>query len=62
MDPITRQAYYDLSPSQALRFDIQNLVDIYKQDGVYNQSVMSKLRALIDNNQNQYPDIFNEKK
>lgn len=61
MDPITRQAYYDLSPSQALRFDIQNLVDIYKQDGVYNQSVMSKLRALIDNNQNQYPDIFNEK-
>lgn len=61
MNPITRQAYYDLSHSQALRFDIQNLVDIYKQEGVYNQSIMNKLMALIDNKQNKYPDIFNEK-
>ncbi len=58
MNNVERTTYENLTPKQALDFDINDLRNIYISDGVYNASVEKALQNLIQQTKNTYPGIF----
>ena len=52
------KGYFKMTPKQALEFDLENLRDIYKEDGLYDLNIefqILKVKALL---RSTYPDVF----
>ena len=60
MTDIKKQTYYDLSPRDALSFDIKDLRRIYKEQGLYTLEVRKGLMDVIKLNKELYPELFNK--
>ena len=58
MTAAERNNYLSLSPKQALEFDINDLRNIYKADGVYDLDVESALKDLINRTKAKYKPLF----
>ena len=58
MNSVERIAYYDLSPKQALEFDINDLRNIFKKDGVYDIEIENALQDLIKRTKTKYKPLF----
>lgn len=51
--------YYSLSPRDALAYDIKNLREIYKNDGLYDE-IRPQLIQFIKTSKATYPDLFDK--
>ena len=58
MTDAEREAYYKMTPTEALNHDIEDLRKIYKEDGLYNEKVEEALQDIIKQNKEKYPDVF----
>ena len=58
MNDAQKQVYYNLSPREALFFDIKNLKKIYKEQGLYTSEVRKGLMDAIKLNKELYPELF----
>ena len=58
LSPSQREEYYILSPKAALDFDINDLRNIYKNDGIYDVSVENALQDLIKKTKIKYKPLF----
>lgn len=52
-----KEFYYSLSPRDALAYDIKNLRNIYKNDGLYKE-MLPQLRQYARQYQEYMPDLF----
>ena len=53
------QKNYSLSPRDALAYDIKNLREIYKNDGLYDE-IRPQLIQFIKTSKATYPDLFDK--
>jgi hypothetical protein len=53
-----KEAYYKLSPREALEKDIDDVRKIYKEEGLYNKDVEKSLQEVIKQNESKHPDLF----
>ena len=58
MSKVEKDTYFALDPRKALEFDINDLRNIYKNDGVYDVSVENALQDLIKKTKMKYKPIF----
>jgi hypothetical protein len=53
----TRAATAD-GPTQVLREEVEDLIRIYEQDGIYSESLRQSLQLLVNENVRLYPSVF----
>ena len=53
-----KEAYYKLTPQEALEKDINDIRQIYKDEGLYNKDVENSLQEAIKQNKSKYPDLY----
>lgn len=58
MTQAEKDAYYALSPRDALAHDIKDVIKIYKRDGLYNDEIRNALKELIKESKKKFPDLF----
>ena len=58
MTDAQREAYYKMTPKEALEHDIEDLRKIYKDEGLYNKKVEDALQEVIKQNKVNHPDVF----
>ncbi len=58
MTDLEKEIYYNLSPRDALAHDIMDLRRIYREKGLYDSYIRSKLFEDISLNKELYPDLF----
>ena len=58
MTKAEREAYYKLSPRDAMAYDIKDIKKIYKQEGLYTEEIRKGIQDVIKQNKKLYPSIF----
>lgn len=58
MSSSEKTAYFALSPKEALEFDIGDLRNIYKADGIYDVTIENALQDLIKQTKIKYKTLF----
>ena len=60
MTKAEQQAYWDLSPREALARDIMDARKIYQEQGLYTPEIRQSLQDVINQNKLKYPQVFNK--
>ena len=55
-----KEAYYALSPRDALTFDLKSVKEIYMQQNLYSQ-IKPKLQMYIEESKKYQPNLFKKK-
>ena len=58
MTKAEREAYYKLSPRDALAYDIKDIRKIYKGENLYTDEIRKGIQDVIKQNKSLYPTIF----
>nr|WP_083189828.1 RHS repeat-associated core domain-containing protein [Orenia metallireducens] len=58
MTDIQKQNYYNLSPRDALAYDIRDLRKIYMDQNIYTSEIRSGLLEVIQQNKSDFPDLY----
>lgn len=58
MTKAEREAYYKMSPAEAMEHDIEDLRKIYEKEGLSSDEVNKALDEVRRLNKEKYPDIF----
>ncbi|WP_405229569.1 hypothetical protein [Capnocytophaga stomatis] len=58
MTKAEQELYWNLSPREALAYDIKDVIKIYKEQGLYNDKIRDGLLEVIKQNKIKYPNLF----
>lgn len=58
MTKAERDVYYNMKPLDALEMDVEDLRNIYKEDGLYDAKIEDMLQEVINENKKRFPNLF----
>ncbi len=59
MTPDQREAYYQMSPAEALKHDVDDARNVYREQGLLTPAVEDSLQEVIRQNKATFPHLFN---
>jgi len=58
MTAAEREAYYQLSPKDALEYDIQDVHRIFREEGKLTPEIEQQIQKVIDQNKAAFPHLY----
>ncbi len=59
MTPTEREAYYKMSPKEALEYDIQDVRRIFREEGKLTPEIEQKIQEVVKQNKAKFPHLYN---
>lgn len=59
MTPAEREAYYKMSPKEALDYDIQDVRRIFREEGKLTPEIEQKIQEVVKQNKTKFPHLYN---